>query len=99
VEPGFDYWGGEVVRLLEDHPNDGLKVGDAGYVWGVYNVYVFEGLAPPFYEATFYAQDGTGIDMMFTADQVERVDDPTGARIPDDAREFWRRMAERHVPS
>jgi hypothetical protein len=48
VEPNFDHWGGEVVRLLEDHPNYGLKAGDAGYVWGVYNVHVFEGLLPHF---------------------------------------------------
>ena len=88
-EPGFDFWGGEIVRLLEDHPNDDLKAGDAGYVWGVYNT------SPPFYEADFYREDGTSIARPFTADEVEIVADMTSVRIPDYVHQFWRREAER----
>lgn len=90
MEPSFDYW--EVVRLLEDHPDNNLKAGDAGYVWGVYERLGF----PTEYEADFYGNDGTGIAMMFSPGDVELVDDPMSARIPDNAREFWQREAQRH---
>ena len=82
--PGSDLLGGGVVRLLEDHTNDGLEVGDAGYVWGACN------FSPPSYEADFYRSDGTGIAMLFTTDEVELVDNSMSAYIPEDAHEFWR---------
>jgi hypothetical protein len=44
-ESGFDFWGGEIVRLLEDYPDDDLKAGD---VWSV------AGFTPSLCEADFY---------------------------------------------
>ncbi len=90
-EPGFDFWYCDVVKLLDDHPDDELKAGDAGYVWSVAN------FTPPLYEADFYREDGTGTAMPFTADEVELVDDPTSVRIPEYVHDFWRREAERQT--
>ena len=90
-EPGFDFWYGEIVRLVEDHPDDELEAGDAGYVWSVAN------FTPPVYEADFYRKDGTGTAMPFTADEVELVSNPAAVYIADDVHEFWRREAERNA--
>ena len=80
----FAFWGGDIVRLLQDHPHLQLKAGDQGYVWGVYD------LEPPMYEADFYSQDSSGCAMMFKEHEVERVSDPHDVRIPQDVIEFWR---------
>jgi len=44
-EETFRFKGGEIVRLKNDHPDDGLEAGDCGVVWGVYD--------GEFYEASF----------------------------------------------
>lgn len=61
------FCGNEIVRLLQDHPDDGLKAGDCGVIWGVYD---FE---KPFYEASFYNRNGDFTDMMFAEKEVEEV--------------------------
>ena len=63
----FAFWGGEIVAFLHDKPKDGIRVGDPGWVWGVYD------LNPPVYEATFTTGDGDEIDVMFQADEVYLV--------------------------
>ena len=90
-EADFAFWYGEIVRLREDHPDDDLMAGDAGYVWCV--------CGPSFscYEADFYRKDGTGIARPFTPDEVELVEDPASVCIPEDVHEFWRREARRNA--
>ena len=77
--------GGECVRLVGDHPDDGFLAGDAGYVWGVYP------FDPPLYEADFYDQEGNGRAMMFLADEVELVSDISTVNISAEVHLFWNR--------
>ena len=63
----FRFCGGEVVRLVQNHPDDGLEAGDCGLVWGVYD------MEPPLYEASFFDRHGSNIDMMFVEENVEEV--------------------------
>ena len=63
----FRFEGNEIVRLKQDHPDDGLKSGDCGVVWGVYD------MEPPLYEASFFDQSGNHTDMMFVEQDVEEV--------------------------
>jgi hypothetical protein len=63
------YVGLEIVRLKQDHPDDDLKSGDCGVIWGVYGIEP----GPYFYEATFINEDGGSSDMMFDYEDVEEV--------------------------
>jgi hypothetical protein len=65
--------GCEIVRLKDDHPEDALKAGDCGLIWGVYN------LDPPLYEASFVDESGEFVDMMFQEDEVEELTNPEEA--------------------
>jgi hypothetical protein len=83
--------GGEIVRLKDDHPEDSLKAGDCGLIWGVYN------LDPPTYEASFVDESGAFVDMTFLEDEVEELMNPKEA--PFIARlEELRRMLETTNP-
>jgi len=78
----FKFDGGEFVRLiLEDpvieDPGSGVKVGDCGVVWGVYDA------EPPFYEATFVTQSGELSDLMFYENAVELLSDVREAPCPE----------------
>ncbi len=63
----FRFNGGEVVRLVQDHPGDGLEAGDCGLVWGVYD------MEPTLYEASFFDRNGNSSDMMFVEGDVEEA--------------------------
>jgi hypothetical protein len=65
-EARFVYWPGDIVRLVSDEAH-GLKAGDEGCVWGVYDT------CPPLYEADFHRSNGRDVAMMFTAEQVELI--------------------------
>ena len=80
----FAFQGGEVVRLLSDHPDSNLKAGDQGVVWGVYD------LARPLYEADFYRRDGSDTTEMFEAEEVEIVGASETIRVPLEALDFWK---------
>ena len=83
--------GGELVRLKDDHPEDNLKSGDCGLVWGVYN------LEPPLYEACFVDASGEFVDMRFQEDEVEELADRHQAPFID-LLEKLRRMLETPIP-
>ena len=80
----FAFQGGEVVRLLSDHPDSNLKAGDQGVIWEVYD------LVRPLYEADFYRQDGSDTTEMFESKEVEIVDASQSIRIPQEALDFWK---------
>jgi hypothetical protein len=63
----FRFWGNEIVRLKKDRPDAGLKAGDCGVVWGVYD------MKPPLFEASFFDENGENTDMMFEEQDVEEV--------------------------
>ena len=87
MEKVLRFDGGEIVRLKDDHPEDSLKSGDCGLVWGVYN------LDPPLYEASFVDQYGAFVDVRFKEDEVEELADPEQARFMSRLEEL-RRMLE-----
>ena len=63
----------EIVRLKHNHPEDGLKAGDCGLIWGVYK------FDPPLYEACFVDEFGEFVDMTFEEEEVEQLDNPQQA--------------------
>jgi hypothetical protein len=77
---GMRYIGLEIVRLKRDHPDEGLKAGDCGVVWGVYGR---EPDGPFLYEANFFNERGEAIEMMFEEEDVETVDDVAQTPHPD----------------
>ncbi len=83
--PRFE--GGEIVRLKKDYPDDGVKAGDCGVVWGVYvNDWLF-------YEASFFGADGNTPDIMFEDCEVEEaieVIDIQQATYPERIEDFQR---------
>ena len=83
--------GGEIVRLNHDHPEDRLKSGDCGLIWGVYN------FDPPLYEACFVDEFGEFVDMTFEKQEVEQLDDPRQAPFRERLEEL-RRMLETAPP-
>lgn len=83
---GLAFDGGEVVRLKHDHPEDGLKSGDCGLVWGVYN------LDPPFYEACFVDEFGDFTDLQFEDGEVDQLADPQEAAFIDRLEELRRML-------
>ena len=87
----FTFQGGEIVRLLHDHPDLNLKAGDQGYVWGVYD------LLPPLYEADFYGHDGSSKAMMFQAEEVEVINDLQQVRIPEEDIKFYKSLSNQSV--
>jgi hypothetical protein len=87
-DDGFKVCGGEVFRLLHDHPHLRFSAGDQGFVWGVYD----RTPAEAEYEADFYRADGTGVAMMFEKHEVELVTVAADIRIPREALEFFRRV-------
>jgi len=80
----FRFWGDEIVRLKQDHPDGGLKAGDCGVVWGVYD------FKPPFYEASFFDENGHNTDMMFGEQDVEEVLDIKSTPFPEKLEEVRR---------
>lgn len=77
----------EIVRLNQDHPDEGLRAGDCGVIWGVYHSNP-EG--PFFYEATFCDENEQDVDLMFDSEAVSLVDDLEQAPFPDHLREVQR---------
>lgn len=73
MEKALRFDGCEIVRLKEDHPDDNLKAGDCGLIWGVYD------LVPPLYEASFVDESGEFVDMMFQEEEVEELTNPQDA--------------------
>ena len=90
-DSNISFQGGEIVRLLHDHPESNLKAGDQGFLWGVYD------LIPPLYEADFYGHDGSSEAMMFQAEDVEVVDDPQQIRIPEADIEFYKSLSNKSL--
>ncbi len=88
------YVGLEYVRLKADHPEEGLKAGDCGVVWGVY---AFQPEGPFLYEATFYDGQGRGIDMMFEEEEVETVVDVAQTPHPERLLD-WHRVFHQIAP-
>lgn len=82
--------GFEIVRLKNDHPEDNLKAGDCGLVWGSYN------LNPPLYEASFIDQSGDVVDVMFLEEEVEELANPQEAPCIDRLNTL-RRMLENYI--
>jgi len=74
--------GNEIVRLKQDHLEDGLKAGDCGIVWGSY---VYD---PLLYEAAFLDQYGKDIDLMFDEDEVEEVFDIKETPFPKELKDM-----------
>lgn len=77
--------GGEVVRLMQDHPDDGLEAGDCGLIWGVYDIH------PTLYEASFFDRNGDSVDMTFVEDGVEETlssESPFAERVEELRREL-----------
>ncbi len=85
----FRFDGGEMVRLKHDQPEDDLKSGDCGLVWGVYNH------DPPFYEASFVDESGEFVDLMFYEEEVEELANPQEAPFIDRL-ERLRKMLEKY---
>lgn len=81
----MDFSGLEIVRLNQDHPDDGLRAGDCGVVWGVYGSNP-EG--PFFYEATFCDENEQDVDLMFDSEEVTLVDDLEQAPFPNHLRQM-----------
>lgn len=81
----MEYSGLEIVRLNADHPEEGLRTGDCGVVWGVYGSNP-EG--PFFYEATFCDENEHEYDLMFDAEEVTLVDEIEQAPFPNHLREI-----------
>ena len=79
--------GGEIVRLRHNYPEDELKSGDCGLVWGVYT------LDPPLYEASFVNESGDSVDMMVHEEEVEELANPREAPFIEHLEEL-RRMLE-----
>jgi hypothetical protein len=84
----FCFQGNEIVRLKHDHPDDNLKAGDCGLVWGVYD------LDPPIYEASFVDQSGEFVDVMFQKEEVEELSNPQEARFIGKLEELRIRLEE-----
>src|SRR5438105_1307127 len=58
--PMFRYHEGETVAVRQDWAELGLKAGDTGTIWALYNI------EPPAYEVTFRTSEGESFDMTLT---------------------------------
>lgn len=60
----FKYGEGTIVALKDDNPTLGLKAGDRGTVWALYDV------RPPAYEVTFQSHEGGAFDTLVGEDEL-----------------------------
>jgi hypothetical protein len=65
----MEFQGGEIVRLLHDHSDDGLRAGDCGVLWGIYG----KEFAPYGLEATFCKANDELKDLMFDEADIEVI--------------------------
>jgi hypothetical protein len=75
---------GATVKLLEDQPDLGLKAGDQGRAWCIYNT------DPPSYEVTFFDEKGQEFDITMDEEDLilpttyeEPANDPTLSALHD----------------
>jgi len=60
----FKFHEGAAVALRQDNPTLGLKAGDEGIVWALYDV------RPPAYEVTFQVNNGEAFDALVGEDEL-----------------------------
>ncbi len=69
----FHFQEGETVAVKANYPSLGLRAGDTGTVWALYQS------EPPAYEVTFRDRDGREFDMTVYEEEIERPGAPRGA--------------------
>ncbi|MGI4788624.1 MAG: DUF4926 domain-containing protein [Janthinobacterium lividum] len=63
----FQFSEGDLIALREDYPVLGLRAGDKGIVWMLYDT------EPPAYDVTFSAPNGRSFDMVVNEEEIEAV--------------------------
>ena len=63
----FNFAEGQTVALKEDNTQLGLRAGDQGVIWALYDH------DPPMYEVTFKTDDGLEIDFSVAEDEIRAV--------------------------
>lgn len=64
MKPMFRFREGASVALKDDNPVLGLRAGDQGVVWALYDV------RPRAYEVTFQTQEGEAFDVLIAEDEL-----------------------------
>ena len=79
----LDY--GDIVRLRHDPNEDNLREGDCGIIWCIDN-------RPPLthYEASFINRHEQDVDLVFTQDEVELLQDFEETPFPEPMRRLQR---------